>query len=130
MAGSALYSPLAFNPLPRGEGKAMAELNETHENYRPQADDRRLIEEFKHNPIGHHSPDLQRLLTRMRGAPMADKYCLVVIKPNREWQLARTTGKAGEPVKLLKQRFTSQAEAEWYVFRQRWKALTGETLRA
>lgn len=108
----------------------MAELNEAHENYRPHADDRRLIEEFKQNPIGHHSPDLQRLLNRMRGAPMADKYCLVVIKPNREWQLARTTGKAGEPVKLLSRRFTSQAEAEWYVFRQRWKALTGETLRA
>lgn len=108
----------------------MAEINEAHENYQPHADDRRLIEEFRQNPIGHHSPDLQRLLNRLRGAPMADKFCLVVVEPNREWQLAKTTGKAGEPVKLLSRRFTSQEEAEWYVFRQRWKALTGETLRA
>ncbi len=108
----------------------MADLNEAHESYRPSADDRRLIEEFRHNPIGHHSPDLQRLLNRLRGAPMDDKYCLVVVRPNREWQLAKTTGVRGAPVKLLSRRFTDQAEAEWYVFRQRWKALTGETLRA
>ncbi|MEQ8234845.1 MAG: hypothetical protein RLW61_24090 [Gammaproteobacteria bacterium] len=108
----------------------MVDLNEAHESYRPTADDRRLIEEFRRNPIGHHSPDLQRLLNRMRGTPMADKFCLVVVEPNREWQLAKTTGKRGEAVKLLKQRFASQEEAEWYVFRQRWKALTGESLGA
>lgn len=100
------------------------------ENYRPTADDRRLIDEFKKNPIGHHSPDLQRLLNTLRGGSMKDKYCLVVIKPNREWQLAKTSGEAGKQVKLLERRFTSQSEAEWYVFRQRWKAATGETLRA
>lgn len=66
----------------------------------------------------------------MRGAPMENKYCLVVLKPNREWQLAKTTGVRGAPLKLLNHRFKSMAEAEWYVFRQRWKALTGETLRA
>lgn len=108
----------------------MVDIHDTTENYRPSADDRRLIEEFKHNPIGHHSPDLQRLLNRLRGAPMADKFCLVVVSPNREWQLAKTTGVPGKPVKLLEQRFTSMADAEWYVFRQRWKAMTGESLRA
>ena len=108
----------------------MAKANDAGDTFHTGADDRELIEEFRANPIGHHSPDLQRLLTRMRGAPMADKYCLVVVEPNREWQLAKTTGKAGQPVKLLKQRFTSQEDAEWYVFRQRWKALTGETLSA
>jgi hypothetical protein len=95
---------------------------------RPPADDRSLIEEFKRNPIGHHSPELQCLLNRMRGAPMADKYCLVVIEPNREWQLAKTTGVRGKPLKLLDRRFTRVEDAEWYVFRQRWKAMTGETL--
>ena len=108
----------------------MGDAREAHDNDRPTADDRRLIEEFKNNPIGHHSPDLQRLLNRMRGAPMADKYCLLVIKPNREWQLAKSTGVAGKPVKLLGRRFTSQTDAEWYVFRQRWEALTGERLKA
>ena len=29
-----------------------------------------LIQEFKENPVGHHSPQLQRLLNVMRGAPM------------------------------------------------------------
>jgi N,N-dimethylformamidase len=108
----------------------MADIHDATENYRPKADDRRLIEEFKRNPIGHHSPDLQRLLNRMRGAPMAGKFCLVVISPNREWQLAKTSGVPGKPLEMLEQRFTSMAEAEWYVFRQRWKALTGESLRA
>lgn len=99
------------------------------EHFRLGPDDRLLIEEFKNNPIGHHSPGLQRLLNRLRGAPMKNKYCLVVVKPNREWQLAKTTGEAGKPVKLLERRFSSKKDAEWYVFRQRWKALTGETLR-
>ncbi len=107
----------------------MADTHEAHDNYRPTPDDRRLIEEFKQRPIGHHSPDLQRLLNRLRGTPMKDKYCLVVVKPNREWQLAKTSGEPGKPVKLLERRFTDQSEAEWYVFRQRWKAATGETLR-
>ena len=49
----------------------MSDIREAVENYRPSADDRRLIEEFKRNPIGHHSPDLQRLLNRMRGATWA-----------------------------------------------------------
>ena len=66
--------------------------------------DEMLIEEFKKNPIGHHSPALQKLLNRFRSVPMENKYCLVVIKPNQEWQLAKTTGKAGVPVKLLKKK--------------------------
>jgi|TARA_R110002096_G_scaffold53317_17_gene138673 hypothetical protein len=106
----------------------MTDLNEAVEHYRPTPDDRRLIEEFRQNPIGHHSADLQRLLTRMRGAPMADKHCLVTVEPNRVWQLAQTSGVPGKPLKLLKERFTSMAEAEWHVFRIRWHALTGERL--
>ena len=96
-------------------------------HYQPAPADRALIEEFKSCPIGHHSPDLQRLLNRLRGAPTADKFCLVVIRPNREWQLAKTSGIRGKSIKTLPQRFTSMAQAEWYVFCQRWKALTGET---
>lgn len=96
---------------------------------RPQPDDRQLIEEFKKTPIGHHSPDLQRLLNRMRGAPMADKYCVVVVKANRVWQLAKTNDVRGKPMKMLSKRFKKRADAEWYVFKRRWKALTGEALR-
>ena len=95
----------------------------------PVQENRALIDEFRSNPIGHHSPELQQLLNKLRGAPMKDKFCLVVTKPNREWQLAKTTGEAGKPVKLLNQKFTSLEDAEWYVFKKRWKAMTGETLR-
>ncbi len=106
----------------------MGKSSQADKSYRPTPDDRLLIEEFKRKPIGHHSPDLQRLLNQLRGAPMADKHCLVVIEPNREWQLAKTTGVRGEPVKLLSHRFTNLVDAEWHVFRLRWKSLTGETL--
>jgi hypothetical protein len=91
-------------------------------------DERELIEEFKRNPIGHHSPGLQRLLNQMRGSPMAGKYCVFETKPNREWQLAKTSGVPGKASKMIEKRFTRRADAEWYVFRQRWKAMTGETL--
>ena len=95
----------------------------------PVQDNKTLIEEFRANPIGHHSPELQQLLNKLRGGPMKDKFCLVVTKPNREWQLAKTSGEPGKPVKTLKQKFTSLEDAEWYVFKKRWKAMTGETLR-
>ena len=87
-----------------------------------------LIEEFKKNPVGHHSPQLQRLLNIMRGAPMANKYCLIVSDCNKEWILAKTSGMPGDSVKLTKRRFQNLADAEWYVFRERWKILTGERL--
>ena len=87
-----------------------------------------LIKEFKENPVGHHSPSLQKLLNVLRGAPMEDKYCLLVNEPNQEWTLAKTTGKPGEPIKTSKRRFKSLNAAEWFVFRERWKLITGETL--
>ncbi|MEC9248396.1 MAG: hypothetical protein VX986_05195 [Pseudomonadota bacterium] len=90
---------------------------------------RQLIEEFKKNPVGHHSPPLQKLLNIMRGAPMTNKYCLIVDEPNREWTLAKTTGKPGEAVKPTKRRFKNLEDAEWFVFKERWKSLTGEKLR-
>ena len=87
-----------------------------------------LIQEFKENPVGHHSPQLQRLLNVMRGAPMGKKHCLVISESNKEWILAKTSGRPGEPVKPTNQRFQNLAEAEWFVFRERWKGLTGEKL--
>ena len=91
-------------------------------------DCRELIEEFKKNPVGHHSPPLQKLLNVMRGTPMAQKHCLIIGESNKEWVLAKTTGIPGEPVKPTKRRFRNLADAEWYVFKERWKSLTGEKL--
>jgi len=107
----------------------MTDIYDSEERYEIRGDDRRLIEEFRKKPIGHHSPGLQRVLNRFRGVPMNDKYCLVCLKPGREWQLAKTTGVRGEPLKMLDKKFTGIEEAEWYVFQQRWKKHTGETIR-
>jgi hypothetical protein len=95
----------------------------------PNEVESRAIAEFRKTPIGHHSTDLQVILNELRSLPMADKHCLVCTKPNREWQLAMTTGVRGKPVKMLAKKFTSLEDAEWHVFKLRWKRLRGETLR-
>jgi hypothetical protein len=97
--------------------------------YRPTPADRDAIDEFRQHPIGHHSPNLQRLLNMMRGAPNAGKYCLICIEPFRLWHLARMTGIRGEPPVLVEgEVFGDLREAEWSVFRRRWFELTGERL--
>jgi hypothetical protein len=91
--------------------------------------DREVVDEFRENPIGHHSPNLQRVLNTLRGGPLAGKYVLVCTKPFAEWVLARHPGERGKPIELLPEhKFASREEAEWAVFRLRWKAHTGEDL--
>jgi hypothetical protein len=96
--------------------------------YRIQPQDKEVIPEFRRAPIGNHSPRLQRILNLFRGAPMADKYVLVCRRPHEEWVLAQLTGKRGEPLRMTNQVFRSIEEAEWHVFKQRWKHYTGEEL--
>jgi branched-chain amino acid transport system permease protein len=91
--------------------------------------DLRLAREFMATPIGHHSPDLQRLLRQFRGEPVKGKYALLTVRPNREWMLIELSGEKGVPFTLHPdQRFTSLAEAERAVFRKRWKRYTGQDL--
>jgi hypothetical protein len=69
------------------------------------------------------------VLNTLRGGPLEGKYVLVCTKPFREWVLARHPGVRGQPVELLPEHtFTSKEEAEWVVFRLRWKEQTGEDL--
>lgn len=107
----------------------MPQIQEPEGRFKVSDADRRVIEEFKKCPVGHHSPELQQVLNKFRGAPMADKYCLVTLKPFKKWQLAMTTGDRAQPVKLLDKTFDSIEEAEWHVFKLRWKMYTGETLK-
>jgi hypothetical protein len=91
-----------------------------------QAEKDRLIDEFRQRPVGHHSPDLQRLLTRLRGEPLEGKYVLICRKPHTEWVLGQLSGRRGGPVKILKdQVFTSLEDAEREVFRRRRKRHLG-----
>jgi len=85
-----------------------------------------LAREFKSRPYGEHSPDLQYVLNVMR-RPSADEFhVLVMTKPHEQWTLARMRPGAVAPPALTNIVFTSSQEAEWHVFRLRWKALTGQ----
>lgn len=91
-----------------------------------------LVEEFRRNPRGRHSDELQKLLHRMRwpGDPTeSGRYVLVTLEPGRRWALGRLPRARGVPIEILPNRiFTSLAEAEWDVFKLRWLVLTGQEL--
>ena len=87
--------------------------------------------EFRAQPIGYHSPGLQRVLNLLRGGPKAGKYVLVVHEPFKRWVLGRLPAERGMPVEILEdQVFTDLAEAEWAIFKLRWKAHGGPHLES
>jgi branched-chain amino acid transport system permease protein len=96
--------------------------------YQIRPEDKACIEEFRKTPIGHHSPNLQRILNLFRGEPMAGKFALICTRPHREWTLAVLSGTRGERIRMTEEVFHSLEEAEWYVFKQRWAKYTGEHL--
>lgn len=96
------------------------------------ADDaNRLAAEFKANPTGPHSPDLQRLLSVMRGLPIAGKHVLIFDQSSRVYVLGELTGMRGAPlVRHERVRFATTAAGEWHVFRCRLKAIFGIDVEA
>ena len=85
--------------------------------------------EFKAQPIGFHSPGLQRVLNLLRGGPKSGKYVLVVREPFKRWVLGRLPAERGMPVEILEdQEFADLEAAEWAVFKLRWKAHGGPDL--
>ena len=88
-----------------------------------------LVAEFRHRPVGRHSGDLRRMLNAMRNHPDLPPYILVCEQPQRRWRLALKTPGRCTPVELVDHPpFDDPLEAEWQVFRLRWKALFGEEL--
>ncbi len=88
-----------------------------------------LAAEFLAGDGRRQSADLQRLLWRFRGAPLAGKYALICTKPDREWQLIRLSGVRGQLLTLVPGMvFSSLPEAERAVFRLRWREATGREL--
>jgi len=88
-----------------------------------------LVEEFRNNPCGPHSPELNLVVNRLRLMPMGDRHILVCTKRGREWMLAKMPSKRGAAVQLFKDRiFTNYDEGIWEVFRMRWETVTGESL--
>jgi hypothetical protein len=88
-----------------------------------------LAREFKENPLGRHSGELQRVLNRMRGGGNEGRYVLICTKPHQSWVLARQGAAYAAPFSIVPgYQFTSLGEAEWTVFKLRWLELTGEVL--
>jgi hypothetical protein len=88
-----------------------------------------LVEEFRRRPVGRHSGDLRRMLNAMRTDPALPRYILVCLEPQRRWRLAVKQPGRGKPVELLDHPpFDDPLDAEWQVFRLRWKQLFGEEL--
>ncbi len=97
--------------------------------YRITDNDLKYAREFRANPPGLPGPGLQRVLNLLRGGPKSGKYVLVVKEPFRRWVLGRLPEERGQPVEVMKGiEFTDLAEAEWEVFRLRWKERTGQEL--
>ncbi len=59
---------------------------------------------------------------------MEGKYCLIVTKPHKEWELGQQRGR-GNPVKRLGVKFTNRDEAEWEIFKRRWERYTGKRFK-
>jgi hypothetical protein len=87
-----------------------------------------LALEFKGRPFGPHSPELQAVLNVLRGSRHCQNLLLVCTRPHAEWMLAEKQP-GGRPPRLFPDRvFPSLEAAEWYAFRVRWEAVTGQSL--
>ena len=87
-----------------------------------------LAREFRANPWGEHSPDLQYLLNLKRRPGPAPFHVLLIDEAGKRWTLATLEpgGKAApRPTNVV---FTDLLEAEWHVFKLRWEKLAGEAL--
>jgi hypothetical protein len=94
----------------------------------PEAD-RAFIDEFRRRPVGNHSPGLMRVLNTLRHDPSGRQIVLFCRKPFAEWQIAEMPADRREPLVFEDDTiFTNRDEAEWEIFRRRWRAATGEDI--
>lgn len=95
----------------------------------PFTPDPTLAAEFRKTPLGHHSPQLQRLLRQFRTLPVPGKHALLRVDHQRAWVLVEFNGRKGEPLKVYHDHvYTDWNEAEWAVFKLRWKQFFGVDL--
>jgi hypothetical protein len=87
-----------------------------------------LAREFRANPFGEHSPDLQYLLNLMRRPGAGPFHVLMTDRAGERWTLAVVRPGGREPPRRTNAVFTDLREAEWHVFKLRWAALSGEDL--
>lgn len=87
-----------------------------------------LAEEFRKKPYGRHSAELQRVLNRMRTEPFDGHYVLLRDGRFGPWRLGTFGATPADPITPTGHVFQSVREAEWTVFKLRWKHLTGQEL--
>ena len=91
--------------------------------------DRPFAEEFRRRPIGGHSPGLMRVLAILRVDATGHQVIIVCRKPFAKWTLATMPPRRADPIRFEEEStFATREEAEWEVFRRRWRAATGENL--
>ena len=85
-----------------------------------------LVEEFKRNPGGPYSRELNLVVNRLRIGPMEERTIIVCTKRGREWTLAKMPTLRGAKLELYEDLvFDDYDAAAWEVFRLRWKTVTG-----
>ena len=85
-----------------------------------------FAEEFRRDPFGDHSPRLQEILMLFRGEPVEGKFVLVSTKPLQEWVIGKVSDDRSKPIEILTDHvFTRIEDAEWAVFKLRWKRYSG-----
>ena len=88
-----------------------------------------LAREYRSRIRGPHSEELRFLLHRMRATQIRGKYVLVVVEPFKKWRIGRITER-NQPIEAVDDRvFDNLDEAEWAVFKLRWRDLTGRNLK-
>jgi hypothetical protein len=87
-----------------------------------------LAREFRANPWGEHSPDLQYLLNLMRRPGQEPFHVLLIDEAGQRWTLAEMTPGSRTPPRRTNVVFTDLKDAEWHVFKLRWAKLAGEEL--
>ena len=87
-----------------------------------------LAQEFRAQPRGRHSAELQRVLNRMRTEPFSGRYVLVQETKGLPYRLARLGATPSEPISYTGDTFATLEDAEWAVFKLRWRRLFGRDL--
>jgi hypothetical protein len=87
-----------------------------------------LAREFKSNVYGRHSADLQRILNLFRSEPQNQQFVLIREARHGPWALAQYDAKSRDIPHRLGPVYASWEEAEWAVFKLRWKRHTGQSL--
>jgi hypothetical protein len=88
-----------------------------------------LVEEFKRNPGGPYSRELNLVVNRLRIGPLEERTIIVCTKRGREWTLAKMPTVRGAKMELYEDLvFDDYSAAAWEVFRMRWKTVTGVAL--